>query len=227
MDKHGERWKQIHEANGYETYYPFDIVVSFAFRHAPRDRPRGQVKVLEVGCGLGNNLRFLARAGFDTFGIDISEHAVERAGTLLGEEGLSADLRACSAAALPFDDEAFDLVVDRGTFTVLPSPIFEQAFAEIRRVLRPSGHLLFTPYADGHYSNGPSDGVVDGLTYPVTRGHLAGRDRGIRFMGFNEIRAQFEHGWTLRSLDLCETTDLLDEDRQVISSWYVVAQKAA
>lgn len=226
MDVHGERWKEIYKQRQYETYYPFDEVVSFAFRYSPKDRPRSEIKVLDLGCGLGNNLRFLASTGFAATGLDISDDAVSRCEQLLKSEGLNAELVCASCADLPFDDSSFDMVVDRSTFAMLPDDIFHAGLSEVRRILRPSGHLLFTPFADNHSSNGLQDTVVDGLVFPVTGGYLRLRDRGVRFMSANDIRALFRDGWTLKSAVLKEQTEMLKPERDVDSSWNVVAQKA-
>jgi len=55
--------------SGYAQSYPWDSVVSFIFRNAPKDRPRSEIKVLEVGFGTGPNLWFAAREGFRTSGV--------------------------------------------------------------------------------------------------------------------------------------------------------------
>ena len=225
MSIHEERWKNIYLNRQYETYYPFDQVVSFMFRHHPRDKPRDQTKVLEVGCGLGNNLRFLAKAGFSTSGIDISPDAIERAAEMLHGEGLQADLQCCSCAALPFADATFDMVVDRGTFTVLPDEVFAEALDEVRRVLAPSGHFLFTPYADSHSSNGIANPVVDGLVEDIVDGSLSVRQRGVRFLSFNNIRELFRSGWNMKSVKLHQSTEMLTPMRQVDATWHVVLQK--
>ena len=48
---------------------------------------------------------------------------------------------ACDAAALPFEDESFDLVFGHAVLHHLPE--LERAFAEFHRVLRPGGTLFF------------------------------------------------------------------------------------
>ena len=226
MNIHEDRWRKIYKDRQYETYYPFDQVVSFTFRHYPRDKPRDQTKVLEVGCGLGNNLRFLAKAGFSTSGIDISADAIKRAGELLHGDGLHADLHCCSCARLPFADGSFDMVVDRGTFTVLPDTVFRAALDEVYRVLAPSGHFLFTPYADSHSSNGLANSVVDGLVEDIVDGSLSVRKRGVRFLSFNDIRELFRTRWVVKSIKLHQSSDMLKPMRQVDATWHVVAQKA-
>ena len=84
--------------------YPYDAVVSFVFRYAPRDRERSAVRILEIGCGAGNNLWFAAREGFSVTGIDGSATAIDYARKRFAEEGLSGDLRVGDFTALPFED---------------------------------------------------------------------------------------------------------------------------
>jgi SAM-dependent methyltransferase len=226
MNLHDRRWERIHAERAYETYYPFDIVITFVFRYHPRDRERSAVKILEVGAGLGNNLRFIAGAGFDAYGIDVSPTAVERAQKLLAEEGLKADIRQAGAAALPFDESTFDMVLDRGALTCIADPDFALAIDEVRRVLRPGGHFLFTPYADSHSSNGIDNPIVDGLTDHLSSGSVAGRDRALRFVSYNEMRSLFRAGWTWQQLQLVEYTEMLEPARSVDAQWHAILRKS-
>ena len=58
-------WEKTIYASGKQlNLYPYDSVVSFIFRSYPRQKPRHQVHVLEIGCGAGNNLWFISREGF-------------------------------------------------------------------------------------------------------------------------------------------------------------------
>ncbi len=55
--------------------------------------------------------------------------------------GLDVETAACDAAALPFEDETFDLVFGHAVLHHLPE--LERSFAEFHRVLRPGGTLFF------------------------------------------------------------------------------------
>jgi SAM-dependent methyltransferase len=55
--------------------------------------------------------------------------------------GLDVETAACDAAALPFDDASFDLVLGHAVLHHLPE--LDRCFAEFRRVLQPGGVLLF------------------------------------------------------------------------------------
>jgi SAM-dependent methyltransferase len=97
---------------------------------------RGPLRVLDCGCGTGNNLSTLDPLG-TAFGIDLTWSALEYA----RESGKTRIARA-SAAALPFPAEAFDLVTSFDVFQCLSDPDEPAAAAELHRVLRPGGHAL-------------------------------------------------------------------------------------
>jgi ubiquinone/menaquinone biosynthesis C-methylase UbiE len=96
-------------------------------------RIQGPVRdVLDVGTGTGAGARAL-RARFDganVVGVDVSEPMLEEARKHAPElTFLTAD-----AAALPFDDEAFDVVAQNNMIPFLD---------EVRRVLRPGGWVVY------------------------------------------------------------------------------------
>ena len=112
MTSFDESWEQTYREGRQLNKYPWSDVVAFVFRHKP-DRPRAEVSVLEVGCGSGPNLVFLAAEGFRAFGLDASPAAVEVAKRRLAEEGLSAEVTMGDFTRLPFADGSMDMVIDR------------------------------------------------------------------------------------------------------------------
>ena len=87
-------WEEaIYSQGRHLNRYPFDAVVSFVYRYRPKVRAPQQIRILEVGCGAGNNLWFAAREGFDVAGIDGSDSAVDHARRRFEQEGLNGDLR--------------------------------------------------------------------------------------------------------------------------------------
>jgi SAM-dependent methyltransferase len=93
-------------------------------------------RVLELGTGLGDGALLIAREfpHARVRGVDYSEEMVKRAQARIGldPEGRVA-FRVADAAALPYEDDSFDLVAQ------LNMPPF---FAETARVLRPGGHAV-------------------------------------------------------------------------------------
>ena len=62
-------------------------------------------------------------------------------GASAAELGLTVETAACEAAALPFEDDSFDLVFGHAVLHHLPD--LDAAFREFRRVLRPGGTVAF------------------------------------------------------------------------------------
>jgi SAM-dependent methyltransferase len=95
-----------------------------------------QKKILDLGCGYGGYALALQRRGAEVVGVDLDPHQ-----GLTGIPLVSAD-----AARLPFQPEAFDLVVCSSLIEHLPEP--PALLREIFRVLRPGGkvYLSFPPF---------------------------------------------------------------------------------
>lgn len=142
-------WESIYRSGSQLNLYPHDQVVSWFGGRFPTAESRSGVRVLDLGCGAGNNLWFLARAGFPCAGIDISAAAIDFASARLRREGLTVRLEVGSFDSLPFETGSFDIVLDRGGLAAVDLETASAALAEAGRVLGPGGTLLFTPFAEG------------------------------------------------------------------------------
>lgn len=103
--------------------------------------PKASGAVLEIGIGSGLNLPFLPRAITRLAGVDPSAELLRMARPKLGDVSFPVELLCQSAEDLPFDDRSFDTAVVTWTLCSIPHP--ERALAEIKRVLRSDGRLLF------------------------------------------------------------------------------------
>lgn len=133
---HIARW-DANYARGRANRYPFEGVVAFVLRRfGAADRSR--VRILDLGCGGGNHLRFLRDEGFDGHGVDGSPAAVA-----LSKEALGGDpegrVRRADLASLPFPDGSFDGVIDRHAIGHNRWRDIASIVSETRRVLRPGG----------------------------------------------------------------------------------------
>jgi phosphatidylethanolamine/phosphatidyl-N-methylethanolamine N-methyltransferase len=116
-------------------------------------------RLLEVGVGTGLSLPHY-RAGLDVVGIDISHEMLMRAARRQNRGGNSAlhALIQMDAQELGFADDSFDVVVATYVLSVAPSP--RALVAEIQRVCRPKGAIIFV----NHFAR------PDGLRGLVERG---------------------------------------------------------
>ena len=91
--------------------------------------PKPMERVLDIGCGSGNNLLALSKLGLDVSGIDASQYMIERARERLGNR---CSLKKGMAEDLPFDDNEFDIAVLINTLEFLDDPL--KALREAGRV---------------------------------------------------------------------------------------------
>jgi len=96
-------------------------------------------RVLEIGVGAGANLPFYGPSVSEIFGLDPSERLLRKA----LKTGSFSPLEA-SAEAIPLDAGSVDTVVT--TWTLCSIPDAHAALAEMRRVLKPGGRLLFVEH---------------------------------------------------------------------------------
>jgi len=98
-----------------------------------------ETNVAELFCGRGNGLHALARLGFRNIeGVDLSPR-------LLAEYTGEARCTAGDCRKLSFADNSRDAAIVQGGLhhlPVLPDDL-ERVFAEVRRVLRPQGRVVF------------------------------------------------------------------------------------
>ncbi|MFH2101707.1 MAG: pseudaminic acid biosynthesis-associated methylase [Candidatus Micrarchaeota archaeon] len=90
-----------------------------------------KIRILEVGCNIGNQLRILQKQGFsELWGIEISEYALE----LARKETRGMNLVYGSALDLPFKDGFFDLVFTSGVLIHINPDDAKKAVDEAYRV---------------------------------------------------------------------------------------------
>lgn len=97
-------------------------------------------KVLDYGCGKGDIVQAARERGFQAYGVE-KFYGGSNIRDLIEERGLMGDvIRELDDDRIPFDDDAFDLVVSNQVFEHIPN--LESAVAEIARVLKSGGLLL-------------------------------------------------------------------------------------
>jgi len=108
------------------------------------------LRVLEVGCGLGTDGAQFAKAGADYTGIDLTDAAVDLARRRFELFQLPGAFRVADAEHLDFPDNSFDLVYSHGVLHHTPDTA--AAVREVHRVLRPGGKAVVMLYHRDSYN---------------------------------------------------------------------------
>jgi len=98
-------------------------------------------KALEVGCGGGILTEEIAQMGFETTGIDPSEHSLEIARNHAALSGLDIKYDTGTGEALPYNDASFDVVFCCDVLEHVRN--LPKVISEISRVLKPGGAFVF------------------------------------------------------------------------------------
>ncbi len=101
--------------DAYKTVPPWDVGgPQPALVELVRTGELNRGKVLDVGCGTGENALYFAGNGFSVIGVDLSNRAIAAARAKAAERKLKVEFQAGNALSLDFKDGAFDNVTDSG-----------------------------------------------------------------------------------------------------------------
>ena len=140
--------------DAYKTVPPWDVGrPQPAFVELVRIGELNRGKVLDVGCGTGENALYLAEKGFAVVGVDLTNRAIGAAREKAAERKLKVDFREGNALSLDFKDSVFDNVIDSGLFHTFPDddrPVYAR---EVARVLAPTGKYFMLCFSEKEPTN--------------------------------------------------------------------------
>lgn len=127
------------------NYSPLELDVVQYFLEDTVSQDNRQLRVLDIGSGYGKNALFLEERGYDMYGIDVSEIAIEQSQQIVQHPD---HFQVASATAIPHPANYFDTILDIGCIHCSDKADLVQIMSEIHRVLKPKGQLysrIFTP----------------------------------------------------------------------------------
>jgi SAM-dependent methyltransferase len=135
-------------------------------------------RVLDVGCGTGENALFFASRGHETWGIDFAPTAIRRARGKAHDRSLPARFEVASALELAVLRERFDTITDSGLFHTFHDEHRPHYSDSLRSALRPGGRVYLLCFSEHE---------------PIDWG-------GPRRVSQAEIRATFGPPWEILSI---------------------------
>lgn len=148
-----DTWKNLYASEYARGFYVREVLQ----KYAPGFELSG-ARVLDVGCGDAGVIIALAENGAGACGTELNERSLQRAQVRAAEHGVTIQLCAAAAEALPFVDASQDIVILDNVLEHVNDQM--RTLSEIRRVLRPHGLLymvtpkplaLYSLWNDPHY----------------------------------------------------------------------------
>ena len=136
------RFYELVERHRYEKEWHIPQAANFATSE--------NLRVLEIGCGLGTDGAQFAKAGADYTGVDLTEAAVDLARRRFELFDLPGTFRTADAEKLDFPENTFDVVYSHGVLHHTPNTA--GAIKEVYRVLRPGGRAVIMLYHRDSYN---------------------------------------------------------------------------
>jgi SAM-dependent methyltransferase len=171
----------------------------------------GVGRILDLGCGGGRHLVYLAKRGFDVYGLDSSSSGLAQAMNFLWKSKATGHLALHDMVMLPYDDHYFDAIISVQVMhhnTIKP---IRRTVKEMYRVLKDCGLVWVTVPVS---KNEPSKRQRE--IEPRTFIPLDGREKGVPHHYFK----------TEEILSLFHRFKLIDLHVDTVNHYSLVVQKS-
>lgn len=215
-------WDEIYQ-QGYYTHYPNECIVRFIFKELSHNNKK-DIRVLDLGCGTGNNIWMLAKEGFDTYAFDGSSAALELNKKRLTEMQLSAHLSRGDFLYLAYNNDFFDVVIDDAGIEANTFENIPYIFKEVYRVLKKGGTYFGRLISTESKSSMSAGFEIEKNTFTETKGDFLTRKRVIHFFEYEEIRhLTGECGFSNVKIDYIIISN--DNSKDFVKFWLLEATK--
>ena len=216
-------WEQVFKSREWGKYPPEDLI-RFVARNFYAARDRSQVKLLELGCGTGANIWYMAREGFDVYGVDGSSTAITRAKQRLDAERLSVNLKVGDITNLEqlFPSAGqFDAIIDVCCLQCNRVSDVKRILSNVLSRLRPGGKVFSMLLAGDSMGRDSGREIESGTFVDITKGPYAGIGLN-HFFTLNEVKQLFS---ALTSLQVEYSIRSFNQRKDTNKHWVVQGTK--
>jgi ubiquinone/menaquinone biosynthesis C-methylase UbiE len=203
-------WDEIYKTKGAEYVSSLDYLPDIAKMFKENNVKR----IIDLGCGSGAHIVYLAGNGFEVYGVDTSTEALRVAKGALDEHGLRGDLQCTSLyEKLPYPDNYFDAVTCFRAIQHSRIANIRGAIKDIERVLRPKGLVVVTTPKPkvGRKRKVTEKSVSVPIDEPRTSMHVKGEEKGVIHYSFTKELLQKEFkNFKVKSLGISEYKEISD-----------------
>lgn len=221
MNKNQEQWINLHKQKRHQPRYPHQLVVSFALRTFKQGGA-----ILDLGCGAGRHLKFLAENGFKAYGCDYSSSGIQASQELLASANLKANFEIASVDNLPYDDEFFDGLICFGVLYYNDKQSIQKAASEIFRVLKKGSKalILVRTLEDYRYEKAKKLSKYEVIIQEndEKRSAFKENDMPMYFFDKDEVKRVFYH---FKNLEINRIRTSFDNDSYADDDFVIICEK--
>lgn len=218
-------WEKIFSTRPWGKY-PEEELIRFVARNFYSRQPRHETAILEVGFGTGANLWFLAREGFNIFGVEGAPSGLTIACARLDDEVPGWRAHGASlvcgdiSEALPYESDSMDAAIDNVAVMYASFDDAQRIYREMYRCTKPAGKLFVRGPAAGTW--GDNTGESCGLQAWRTSEGPTQNTGCVRFVSRDDWKVLLGD-WKIDTIELHSRT--FENGEKTFSEWVVTAHK--
>ena len=137
-------WNREYKKNlKYQRFYPSEELSRFIGRnYKDTNTSKKNIKVLDIGCGVGNNLNLLINENFKPYGIDLSKECIFYLKKQYKKLKNIPELKVANMKQLPFKNNFFNLIIDVFSSYTLNNTDGDTFLKEVNRCLKKRGKFF-------------------------------------------------------------------------------------
>lgn len=135
-DKWEEHWARV------ELEYPNEAVVRFFSSTKSEEAGRGQKRVLDFGCGTGQNAIAIAKKGYNVTAADYAKTCLDKLNCFAKKKQIPVNVVQNNGLKLPLEDNSFDIILAWGSVFLNARDKVVTLLKELNRVMELKGSIL-------------------------------------------------------------------------------------
>jgi len=152
LDNRSSAWDKSYANRDNFLFYPHEEVIRFVSKYIRKRvglnefvdvRPANEpARLLDLGCGIGRHVMYCHEMGLESYGIDLSQVAIDTAkewALVKGARDLVSRFHQGDIRRLPWSDGFFEYAVSHGVLDSMPYAIAREACVELARAMKTDG----------------------------------------------------------------------------------------
>ena len=133
--------------------YPNETILKLFFGNYLKNKPKinDKMKLLDVGCGFGQNFSPFLEKNMECYGVEVSQDICNKTNQIYKSKGYNVNVKKGHNRKIPFDDNFFDYVISFNAIHYESSEAnMKKAIKEHSRVLKKGGRLFIITVGPKH-----------------------------------------------------------------------------